>query len=213
MRALTGRTGFPDFGRRDSLVVRVEGRDRIVANPDPDRQAGGGYRQLDVLQKLRYKLAPEQELALNLQYSTSSDIGRYDQLTQTRNGRLRWAEWYYGPQTRALAALKYSDSQNRLLWGYSHLQLAYQLTEEDRFSRRRNDPLREEDRVSVHDWQADWTASRKLRSGSIVAGADLRHDRVTAEARLFDITTQRPAAPLDPRYPGAGSSLTAAGVF
>ncbi|MGB3545988.1 MAG: TonB-dependent receptor [Saprospiraceae bacterium] len=204
---------FPAFGRRNSLVVREDGRDRILANPDPDRQTGGGYRQVDVLQKLRYKIGSRQELALNFQYSTSSDIGRYDQLTQTRNGRLRWAEWHYGPQTRALASLKYSDQQKRLLWDYAHLQLAYQLTEEDRFSRRRDDPLREEDRVTVHDWQANWLARRNLRSGDLMLGADLRHDRVTAAAQLFDITTQQPVAPLDPRYPGAGSSLTAAGVF
>ena len=39
-------------------------------------------------------------LKINIQYSESSDIDRYDKLTEERNGSLRFSEWYYGPQKR-----------------------------------------------------------------------------------------------------------------
>jgi hemoglobin/transferrin/lactoferrin receptor protein len=41
---------------------------------------------------------------LNLQHSNSTNVPRYDRLQDVRNGVLRFAEWYYRPQTRYLVA-------------------------------------------------------------------------------------------------------------
>jgi hemoglobin/transferrin/lactoferrin receptor protein len=72
-------------------------------------QIGTGYRQYDWLQKFLYQPNPKLSHSLNLQYSTSSDIPRYDRLTLLSGTQPRFAEWYYGPQQRLLAAYTFSS--------------------------------------------------------------------------------------------------------
>ena len=71
-------------------------------NPDPLIQKNTGYNQLDLFQKFRFKLARQNYLSINLQLSNSSNINRYDKLSEVRDGNLRYAQWYYGPQKRFL---------------------------------------------------------------------------------------------------------------
>ena len=69
-----------------------------VINLNPSIQKNTDYNQIDLLQKFLFKLNAENQLVVNFQYSNSSDIPRYDKLVENRNGFLRYAEWYYGPQ-------------------------------------------------------------------------------------------------------------------
>ena len=73
-----------------------------VINLNPSIQKNTDYNQIDLLQKFLFKLNAENQLVVNFQYSNSSDIPRYDKLVENRNGFLRYAEWYYGPQKRLL---------------------------------------------------------------------------------------------------------------
>ena len=59
-------------------------------------------------------------LNLNLQYSESSDIDRYDKLVEERNGSSRFSEWYYGPQKRFFLSpqLKFFLGKNWLKKGH-----------------------------------------------------------------------------------------------
>jgi hemoglobin/transferrin/lactoferrin receptor protein len=58
------------------------------------------------MQKLSYKTNLGFEHGLNLQFSTSTDIPRYDRLTETDPSTgLRHAQWYYGPQERGIYSL------------------------------------------------------------------------------------------------------------
>ena len=98
---------YGSFGSRDEYVERINGVDSIVKNSDRNVQKFSGYTQVDILEKLVYKPNWRNTHTLNLQYSTSSDIPRYDRLTDIRNGKLRYAEWYYGPQDRMMAAYQF----------------------------------------------------------------------------------------------------------
>ena len=88
----------PDFGERQWYVERINGVDIVITNSDKDVQVGSGYDQVDLLQKFLYRPSDKVSHIVNLQYSTSSDVPRYDRLTQSSNGNPRFAEWYYGPQ-------------------------------------------------------------------------------------------------------------------
>jgi hemoglobin/transferrin/lactoferrin receptor protein len=72
--------------------------DQLVANEDKYVQK----KQHSTIQshaKLSYKTNLGFEHGLNLQFSTSTDIPRYDRLTETDPSTgLRHAQWYYGPQ-------------------------------------------------------------------------------------------------------------------
>ena len=44
---------------------------------------------------------------MNFQYSNSSNISRFDKLSEiTSDGNLKYAQWYYGPQKRLLSSIK-----------------------------------------------------------------------------------------------------------
>ena len=71
-------------------------------NSDVNLQRNTAYNQTDLLQKFFIPLTDKTELKLNFQYSTSSDIPRFDRLDEKHEETLKFAEWYYGPQERLL---------------------------------------------------------------------------------------------------------------
>lgn len=102
---------YGDFGKRKEYIETINGQDSIVTNKDENIQKFCSYKQIDVLQKFMFQANENNTHELNLQYSTSSDIPRYDRLTDTRNGSLRWAEWFYGPQDRLMFAYQFRKKQ------------------------------------------------------------------------------------------------------
>jgi hemoglobin/transferrin/lactoferrin receptor protein len=73
---------------------------------------------------------------LNVQVSNSSDINRYDRLTETSKGLPVFSEWYYGPQVRNMIGYKLTKSN---LSGYFQkltTNINYQHLEESRITRR-----------------------------------------------------------------------------
>ena len=47
-------------------------------------------------------------LGLNTQFSTTSNINRFDKLNDESNGGPKYMFWYYGPQKRFLQSLNYN---------------------------------------------------------------------------------------------------------
>lgn len=89
------------------VVERINNTDTMLANADPYKQVSTGYKQIDILQKFSFAPSKNIRHGINFQYSTSSNIPRYDRLTETSGGIAKNAEWYYGPQTRTLLAYKF----------------------------------------------------------------------------------------------------------
>ena len=202
------------FGLRNEFLQRANGVDRTVRNERPNVQIGTAYQQYNLLQKLRFRLHDAVELSANFQYTTTSDVPRYDALTERRDGNLRWARWDYGPQTRALAAVKLSDRRGTRFYDVANYLLSHQHTAEDRIRRRRNDPNEENnlERVSTSSLQADYALP--LSWGNLRYGFDLRYDRVnsTAFLRNVDNGSTNPGA-LSTRYPSGGSALFSGGAY
>ena len=168
-------SAFPDFGKRSFFVVRESGADVIKINDDANVQKLSGYNQYDFLQKVLYKPNENSEHLLNIQLSNSSNINRYDRLTEKSNGLPVYAEWYYGPQLRNFISYKYTATK---LSGYfSDLMLTtnFQDIEESRISRKYN--LTSKDfrfeRVNVFGVNADFL--HKQSNGDIHLGLSLIH--------------------------------------
>ena len=96
--------GYEDFGKILNYVTTINGQDSMVANPDENIHQRTAFNQLNLLQKFSYQRNENLKFGLNIQYSTSSQINRFDKLNEYRNGKLRFSEWYYGPQNRLLTA-------------------------------------------------------------------------------------------------------------
>ncbi len=205
---------YPDFGSRPNYIERLDGTDQVVDNPAPNRQIGTAYDQYNLLQKFRFRLGDQLELSANFQYSTTSAIPRYDALTETRNGQLRWARWDYGPQTRALGSLRLNDRRPTSLYDVATYQLSHQFVEEDRLQRRFNDPFEENSLVDVNATNLQIDYVKDFTFLQLRYGLDLRYDQVSSTAFFRNLTTGQVATlSLATRYPSQGSSLSGGGLY
>ena len=206
---------YPAFGLRTHYIERRNGRDSLVTNPNPNRQIASGYDQLDFLHKQRIDLGNSWEAQLNIQYSTSTNIPRYDALIETRDGELRWAEWEYGPQVRLLTSLRLENPNSSVFADYSSLIIARQAVGEDRIQRRVNDPFREISEVDVTQWTAQFDFEKGLGNGQRLGyGFDARTDEVRSIALLEDADRQTgPFVEGPTRYPSRGSRLSSVGAY
>ena len=165
--------GYPDWGlvQEFSKNNRNFYEESASANPNPIRQRNTGYNQIDLMQKFVFQPNPENKWVLNLQYSGSSDIPRFDKLMERRDGELRYASWFYGPQKRLLISPKYSFTTDKKWLREGVITLAYQQLEESRVQRKFGSFLREtliED-LDVFSANADFNVtvnqSKKLAYG------------------------------------------------
>ena len=128
---------YPDFGKRLFYVVRENNTDVIKDNSaSVNIQKISGYNQTDLLQKVLYQPNENTTHILNVQISNSSDINRYDRLTETSNGLPVYSEWYYGPQVRNMIGYKLTKSNLNGYFQKLTSNVNYQHLEESRMSRR-----------------------------------------------------------------------------
>ena len=182
-------SAYPDFGKRSFYVVRETGVDLVKVNEDANVQKLSGYDQTDLLQKILFKPNQNSEHLLNFQVSNSSNINRYDRLTETSKGLPVYSEWYYGPQIRNLISYKYSATK---LPGYfSDLMItsSFQNIEESRITRKYNTPSKDSrfERVNVLGVNADLL--HKQSNGEIHLGAESYTNFVRSTAERLNIAT------------------------
>lgn len=210
---------YPDFGKRPYYVERIGGEDQILTNDDPNLQRQTGYQQFDVVQKIRFQPNHKLFFIANFQYSTSSDIPRYDALTELSGNAptdLKYSEWYYGPQNRALASLKTRVLQQTKFYDKATFIGAFQYIEEDRFDRRTGKDWRESSLVDVAvysftaDFDKDLDESARHR---LSYGLDFAHNSVASESFQTNITNNIRLDNVNARYPSAGSTLSALGSY
>ena len=96
--------GYSDWGL--SSIFSQNSRYKFYAEPsvnlDKNIQKNTGYSQVDLFQKFLFRIGDNNLLNLNIQFSESSDIDRFDQLNIPKDDSLKFSEWYYGPQKRLL---------------------------------------------------------------------------------------------------------------
>lgn len=207
---------YPDFGKRFQYVDRQNGEDVVLENEDPNVQTGTAYNQIDLLQKIRFQPGDSLYFTANFQFSNSSDIPRYDRLTERRNDQLRFAEWHYGPQQRLLGSLKARILKPSAWYDRATLIGAYQRIDEDRFERRLFSNWRETNLadVRVFTFTADFDkylgADRRNR---LAYGFDGSHNEVVSQAWREDISNETRIFDVNTRYPSQGSRLTAGGAY
>ena len=203
---------YPDFGKRPEYIERQGEQDVTVENEDENRQVRSGYDQLDLLQKFLYKQSDRLSHTLNLQYSTSSDVPRYDRLSEYRNGRLRYAEWYYGPQERALAAYTINITPLSLFFDEVQAGVNYQAIEESRHQRSRGADLLQSriENVGVLGYHID--ARHRGSRHELTVGTDGQYNSVKSSANIRSLAEDTTGA-LDTRYPGGGSTMFYAAAY
>lgn len=203
---------YPNFGRRSQYVTRINGIDSVINNTDDRVQKFSGYKQWDITQKMLFKQSDKVSHLLNLQYSNSGNVPRYDRLQDVRNGTLRYAEWYYGPQLRELAAYEMNAKGLGFLNEFKAI-LSYQHIEESRHQRdyRRYDRL--DNRVEDLDVYAVTIDGRKLWSrNELTAGIDAQLNDLKSVGVRKNINTGAETK-LDSRYPNGDNDMNYFGIY
>lgn len=188
------------FGERLQYVENINGVDKIVQNDNPLVQRFSGYKQYNVMQKVLYKPNEKTEHSLNFQFSTTSNIPRYDRLTDQRaNKDLRSAVWNIGPQKRLLAGYKLFKS---IVFLNSDLTLNanYQNIEESRITRNYKsvDQSTRLEQVAVYSLNIDLKTT--IGKGTLIYGTDTFFDNLKSAANKLNIVTNV-ISPTDTRYP------------
>lgn len=197
---------YPNFGKRFFYVERINDIDVALQNSNPNIQIKSGYKQYDFLQKFIYHQNDVVNHILNFQYSTSSEIPRYDRLTQIKNGAPQYAEWFYGPQERFLSSYQLDLTQNHKWLDQAKIILGYQFIKESRHTRSFNESFlkNRNEQLNIYTLNADF--EKKKLKNTFRYGFDFWHNQVHSTAYQQHILTLD-KNPLDTRYPDGGSSM------
>lgn len=195
-----------NLGLRNFYQQRINGIDSMVANSNPGKQKFTGYHQYDILQKFLYKANDKISHLLNIQLSNSSNIPRYDRLTETSGGKFKSAEWYYGPQKRNLFA--YERNAQNLSGFFQEIKgvASYQHIEESRHNRNFGSTKRNSrvEKLGVIGFTVD--ARRKSEKNELTVGIDGQFNDVKSTAQRADIISGA-ILKLDTRYPDGKNKM------
>jgi hemoglobin/transferrin/lactoferrin receptor protein len=208
--------GVPYF-YRNAYVVSSENEDFMVTNNDSTLQLGSKYSQINFMQKVRYK--PNQYLDIDyaFHYSETSRFNRYDRLYIMRTSgqykdKLRWAEWYYGPQKWQMHRLGVQFSKKNKAFDTLRMIAAYQLFEESRYDREfmKRELNMQKENVNAYsiNLDADKTVTEKL---TLYYGAEFVHNTIYSIASVTNIDTDSLSLAVT-RYPD-GSTWQSKGVY
>ena len=217
--------GFSNWGLQYEYSdnTRTHYNPEPVLNSNPNVQRNVGFQQTDILQKLFLPFENGSDLMFNLQFSTSSDINRFDKLTERKDGMLRFAEWHYGPQERFLFSTQYHIQPNKKLMDKGGFTLAYQNIKESRISRKFDtfDRSSQFERVQVFSLNGDFTKrvnpkiNRDFGYGFEVAYNDVnstsRGDVLQVQGN--DIIGVEENFVVQTRYPDGGSSYLSSAIY
>jgi hemoglobin/transferrin/lactoferrin receptor protein len=203
---------YPGFGRRSFYAGQVNGQDSILVNPNDRVQKFSGYKQWDITQKLLYKQNSKITHLLNVQFSNSNNIPRYDRLQDVLNGTLRFAQWYYGPQKRLLGAYDFTVSNPGFV-DELKASINYQDIEESRYIREYKRYNRFDSRVEkIKVWGFSLSARKKWKRNEITFGTDGQLNNLKSAASRTNLITGA-VSPLDTRYPDGKNRMDYFGVF
>ena len=195
-----------------------------VDNSNPNVQRNVGYEQTDFMQKFFIPFKNRSELDFNLQYSTSTNINRFDRLTERRDtGELKFAQWFYGPQDRFLFSTQYRIKPEKNWMDKGTFTAAYQKIKESRVNRNFDSFNRNSrfENVDVYSLNGDFTKNldpeihRNFGYGFEVAYNDVGS---TSKGEVIDVDGNQIVGIKDTyvvqtRYPDGGSSYMSSAIY
>ncbi|WP_028889897.1 TonB-dependent receptor [Tenacibaculum ovolyticum] len=215
--------GFKDWGKVFSYSDNLNGNysENPLANKDVNLQRNTGFSQTDVLQKLFIPLSKRTDLKFNIQYSTSSDVPRFDKLMELKSGSLKFAEWYYGPQNRFLISSQLEINPNKKWLKEGVFTVAYQNVSESRIQRKFGSLERShrEETVDVYSINGDFTVplarKRNLGYGFEVAYNDVKSNSYgkTLRVKNNEVVGYDDDFTVQSRYPDGGSSYFSSAMY
>lgn len=193
------------FGERPNYVSTVNGVDQLNVNSDKYTQVGSAYKQYNFMQKFAYKTNSGYLHGLNVQYSTTSDINRYDRLTEKTSSGLKFAEWYYGPQERLLAIYSL-QKEKAFLNSDLKVNVAYQNVKESRHNRRFNNYNLQHNEENVDMFSVSLDLDKKFTKGELFYGFESYYETLKSTGYANNINTGV-VTNINTRYPNGDNNM------
>ena len=202
------------FGVRPQYAERAtdNSSDILVANSDPFKQVASGYKQYDLLQKFLFASSARMTHLVNLQYSNSTNIPRYDRLTDPQGTGLKFGEWYYGPQKRLMGSYNLSITDLGAFADAMSATLSYQDIEESRHDRRFNNNNRNDRNEHIKVWGLTINFNKTVGKNSFRYGIDGQFNSLTSTAHTTNIVTGA-EGPQNTRYPDGDNTMNAISAY
>ncbi len=194
-----------------------------TVNSDPNIQRNTGYEQKDFLQKFYIPLSEKTDVTVNFQYSTSSNIPRFDKLMELKSGSLKFAEWYYGPQERFLVSTQLAINPEKKWLDQGTITLAYQNIKESRVQRKFNDLKRlyRNEEVDVYTLNGDFSVPlTNDKNRNLSYGFEVSYNDVTSipEGKKIAVSSNKVVGftgdfKVQSRFPDGGSSYSSSAIY
>ncbi len=196
-----------DLGLRPKYAIHNGMEDVMVENDNPNIQKYSGYTQYNFIQKLRFQVKENTIHSLNFHFSTSSDVPRYDRLSEINDeGNQKNVEWYYGPQGWLMASYQMKKNMNQKWADQMQLSVAYQKFKESRHTRKFNQAEKRHQKEGVDVLNFNWNWKKNWDKHSLKYGLESFYNYVNSEAHYENIYTDL-INPTDTRYPDGGSTM------
>ena len=213
----SGSEGGDNYFYRRSYVQTIDNKDYMVANPDSTLQIGSKYDQINFMQKVRIRPNKNWDIDYGFHLSETSSFNRYDRLYIVKTDgpykrKLRWAEWYYGPQKWNMHRLGITHTKANVLYNKLSLVGAIQNFEESRYDREFMVRELHMQKETVKALNLNLDLEKKIGSKlTVLYGADVVHNTVGSEASLTQVVTRIVDSAVT-RYPN-GSTWDAYGAY
>lgn len=215
--------GYKDWGKVFTYSDNDEDtfNETPVTNGNPNKQRNTGYKQFDLLQKFVVSTGERSNLGLNIQYSESSNIPRFDRLTEMKNGSLKFAEWYYGPQKRFMISPRFEFESDSKIMKNGAVTAAYQNIKESRIKRKYGDTIRtyQKDAIDVYSINGDFSVPLSVNR-DLSYGIELTHNDVNSRGFGKELNVNgsiisgfNATTPAQSRYPDGGSTYTTGAAY
>lgn len=207
-----GVDSIMNLWKKKFVIERINNTDSMIANSDPYKQVSTGYSQMDILEKITLVQNNKIKHGLNFQLSNSSDIPRYDRLTETSNGVAKNAEWYYGPQFRTLAAYTFDAVKMKGFFSDLTGNLSHQHWTESRNNRgyKKSTLAQRTEKINVVGYNV--ALRHKDDMHELTVGTDGQFNMLKSEAHKTDINTGVETK-IDTRYPDGDNNMNLFGLF
>ena len=216
---------YPKFGLQQWHATNLGINTSSEARPNtgnPNRQWGTEYAQIDLLQKVKFQPSDKLYFVANFQYSSSSDIPRYDNLVDTLGAadELKWVDWFYGQQ-RILGSLK-TRILDQGIFDKGTIIASFQKIDEDQYQRKFAKSWRSatETDVYVYALTADFDKNLDESERLVLSyGVDISKNVVYSTAFERNVRTGRThqfrleGPDIITRYPSGDSFMDSYGAY
>ncbi|OYU94811.1 MAG: TonB-dependent receptor [Bacteroidetes bacterium B1(2017)] len=194
------------LGLRNFYQAREANKDIIKQNTSPELQIGSAYQQKNGMAKLTFKPSTKQQHTLEYIGSISSNVPRYDRLSESKKDTPTYGEWYYGPEKFNLISYQFEDTKSRLISNQIKLTSSFQSIEESRVSRNFGSSKRTFRTENVKVYSLNLDLRKIIGIHEIKYGLEYVLNDVQSKANALNINTNA-ISNASTRYPDGGSTM------